>query len=48
MHQPPPNHFVEAHLRICPSVNNQPWASRGARAATTAGSGLSSGGGSGI
>jgi len=28
--QPPPQHFVEAHLRICPAVNNLPWASRGA------------------
>jgi len=27
--QPPPQHFVEAHLRICPAVNNLPWASRG-------------------
>eukprot|EP00985_Skeletonema_marinoi_P032798 scaffold39646_cov248-Skeletonema_marinoi.AAC.1 len=22
--QAPPNHFVEAHLRVCPAIN-QPW-----------------------
>ena len=41
---PPPTHFVEAHLRICPVVNNQSWASR-REATTTLGSGLSSSGG---